>query len=67
MSFHGNPVKIWGDLGGRMESTEERGVEEVGCRQAVKEGYCWWTCSGQLWCTVPGHVVNWDELGVQAN
>lgn len=50
-----------------MESTEEREAEEVGCRPAVKEGYCWWTCSGQLWCNDPRHVGNWDGLVVRAS
>lgn len=42
-----------------MESTAERGAEEAGCRPEVKEGCCWWTCSGQLWCSDPTHVGNW--------
>lgn len=67
MSCHGNPVGILGDWGGRMESTEERRAEEVGCRPAVKVGYCWWTCSGQLWCSDPTHVENLDGPVVQAS
>lgn len=43
-----------------MESIVERGAEEVGCRPAVKEGYCWWTCSVQLWCNDPRHVGSLD-------
>lgn len=50
-----------------MESTVERGAEEEGCRPAVKEGCCWWTCSAQLWCNDPRHVGNWDGPAVQAS
>lgn len=67
MSCHGNPVATWGDLGGRMESTAERGAEEVGCRPVEKEGYWWWTCSGQLCCSDPRHVANWDGPVAQAS
>ena len=59
-SCRGNPVETWGDWGGRMESTVERGAEEVGYMPAVKEEYCSWTCSDRLWCSGLRHVGNWD-------
>lgn len=50
-----------------MRSTEERGAEEVGCRPAETEGCCWWTCSGQLWCSDPKHEGSWDGPVVQVS
>lgn len=50
-----------------MESTEERGAEEVGCRPEERGGYCWWTCSVQPWSSAPKHEGNWDEPEVQAS
>lgn len=50
-----------------MGSTEERAAGEEGCRPAVKEGCCWWTCTGQLWYNDPRHAGNWDGLVGQAS
>lgn len=66
-SCHGNPAGIWCDWGDRMGSTEETGAEEVGCRRVEMEGCCWWTCSGQPWCSDPRHGGNWDGPVAQAS
>lgn len=51
-----------------MESTVERGAEEEGCRPAGKEGCCWWTCSGRLWCSDLIRVGNWDgPVGLESS
>lgn len=45
----------------------EKGAVEVGYRPAVMEGYCWWTCSAQLWCSDPAHEGNLGVLEGQVN
>lgn len=45
----------------------ERGAVGVGYRPAVMEGYCWWTCSAQLWCNGPGREGNWGGLAGQVS
>lgn len=67
MSCHGNHVGTWGDWEDKMESTEERGAEEEGCRLAEKGVYWWWTCSGQPWSSDPKREGSWAGPEVQAS
>lgn len=67
MSCRGNPVRTWGDLGDRMESTGEREAEVGGYRPGVKGGCCWWICSDRLSCSDPRREGSWDEPVVQVS